>query len=108
MKVAVTSQGLALSSELDPRFGRARYFIVVDIGSGKTTANDNASNRESAQGAGVQAAQKVINLGVEAVITGSIGPKAAATLEAGNIRVHKQNWGTVREAIERFKSTSLP
>ena len=107
MKIAVTSQGSALSSELDPRFGRARYFVVVDTGSGEFTSHDNGSNLEAVQGAGVQAAQGVIDLGVGAVITGNVGPKAAAALEAGSVKVYKQNWGTVREAIEQFKSGRL-
>ena len=103
MKVAVTSQGSVLSSELDPRFGRARYFVVVDTDSGEFTAHDNGSNVQASQGAGVQAAQDVIDLGVEAVITGNVGPKAAAALQAGNVEVFKQTWGTVRDAVEQFK-----
>ena len=107
MKVAVTSQGSVLSSEVDPRFGRARYFVVVDTESGEFVAQDNGSNLEAAHGAGVQAAQDVVNLGAEAVITGNLGPKAAAGLQAGNVRVYRQTWGTVRDAIEQFKAGRL-
>ena len=53
---------------------------------------------------GVQAAHDVIDLGVDAVITGNVGPKAAAALEAGSVKVYKRSWGTVREAIEQFNS----
>ena len=108
MKVAVTSQGSVLSSEVDPRFGRARYFVVVDTESGEFVAHDNGTNLEAVHGAGVQAAQDVVNLGAEAVITGNLGPKAAAGLRAGNVAVYRQTWGTVRDAIEQFKAGRLP
>jgi predicted Fe-Mo cluster-binding NifX family protein len=107
VKVAVTSQGSVLSSELDPRFGRARYFVVVDTESGEFVAHDNGANLEAAHGAGIQAAQDVVNLGAEAVITGNLGPKAATALRAGNVKVYRQTWGTVRDAIEQFKAGRL-
>jgi predicted Fe-Mo cluster-binding NifX family protein len=107
MKVVVTSQGSVLSSELDPRFGRARYFVVVDTESGEFAAHDNGANLEAAHGAGTQAAQDVVRLGAEAVITGNVGPKAATALRAGSIKVYRQTWGTVRDAIEQFKAGRL-
>jgi len=107
MKVAVTSQGSVLSSELDPRFGRAKYFVVVDTESGEFAAHDNGTNLEAAHGAGVQAAQDVVRLGAEAVITGNLGPKAADALRAGGVKVYRQTWGTVRDAIEQFKQGRL-
>jgi predicted Fe-Mo cluster-binding NifX family protein len=107
MKVAVTSQGSVLSSELAPRFGRAPYFVVLDTDSGELTAHDNLKNLKAGQGAGIQAAQDIVNLEVDAVITGNVGPKAAAALRTGNVKVYKQSWGTVRDAIERFKAGRL-
>lgn len=107
MKVAVTSRGSVLSSELDPRFGRAKYFVVVDTDSGRFTAHDNQKNLEAAHGAGIQAAQDVIRLDAKAVITGNLGPKAATALKAGSVKVYRQNWGTVRDAMEQFKAGRL-
>ena len=104
MKVAVTSQGPEMSSEVDPRFGRARYFVVVDVESGAFEAHDNAQNLNAAQGAGIQAAQNVIGLDVEAVLTGNVGPKAFSVLQAGNIQVCTGASGMVAEAVERFKT----
>jgi predicted Fe-Mo cluster-binding NifX family protein len=107
MKAVVTARGSVLSSELDPRFGRAGYFVLVDTESGEYSAHDNTHNVRAAHGAGTQAAQDVINLGAKAVITGSIGPKAVAVLEAANVEVYQQTWGTVRDAIEHLKSARL-
>lgn len=71
MKVAVTSQGKELSSEIDPRFGRAKWLLVVDTQTGLSEAYDNTVNLNLVQGAGIQTGQNVVNLGVEAVITRS-------------------------------------
>ena len=107
MKVAVTSRGMELDSEVDPRFGRARYFIVVDTDTGEFQTMDNAQNLNAAQGAGIQAAQQVAALGVEALLTGHCGPNAFRALSAGGIKIFAGAEGTVAEAIEQFKAGKL-
>ena len=107
MKFAVTSQGLELTSPVDPRFGRAKYFLVVDTETDETHAVDNAINLNAVQGAGIQAGRKIIELGVEAIITGQMGPKAFATLQAGGISIFTGATGTVANAIEQFEAGDL-
>ena len=107
MKVIVTSQGRELNSPVDPRFGRARYFIVVDTETGDFSAADNSQNLDAAQGAGIQAGKNVVDLGAKAVITGHIGPRAFATLQAGEVAIHTGASGTVADAIEQFKAGTL-
>jgi len=107
MKVAVTAQGRDLNSQVDPRFGRARYFVVVDTDSGEFTAHDNAKNVNAVQGAGVQAGRAVVDLGVAAVVTGNVGPKAFAALRAGGVQVYLGASGTVKEAVEKLKAGEL-
>ncbi len=107
MKVAVTSQGSDFHSQVDPRFGRARYYIVVDTDSGEFAAHDNTKNVDAVQGAGIQAGRAVVDLRVAAVITGHVGPKAFATLQAGNVKVYQGASGTVKEALEKFKTGQL-
>lgn len=107
MKVAISAQGATLDSPMDPRFGRARCFLLVDSESLAFCAHDNAVNLNAVQGAGIQAAQAVARLGSEAVITGHVGPKALATLEAAGIPVYLVASGTVREAIEAFRAGRL-
>jgi len=107
MKLAVTSQGAGLDSPIDPRFGRAKYFIVVDTDSGAASSHDNAQNLNAPQGAGIQAGQAVAKLGVEAVLTGHVGPKAFTTLAAAKIAVYTGISGTVRDAVEQFKQGQL-
>jgi len=107
MKVAVTAMGSELTSEVDPRFGRAKCFLVVDTETGECIPHDNAQNLNAAQGAGIQAGRTVSELGVDAVITGNVGPKAYATLQAGGIKAYVGAAGTVEAALEQFKSGQL-
>lgn len=108
MKLAVTSQGNNLQSPLDPRFGRAKYFIVMDTETGAFSAVNNVVNQNAAQGAGIQAGKRVVDLGVNNLITGHVGPKAFSTLQAAGVKVHTGASGTVAEAIEQFKTGKLP
>ncbi|HBK59818.1 MAG TPA: hypothetical protein DDZ84_03360, partial [Firmicutes bacterium] len=81
MRIAVTAQGVDLDSAMDPRFGRCRSFIIVDPESDKSEAFSNESVTASG-GAGTQSAQFLANQGVDAVVTGNIGPNASRALEA--------------------------
>ena len=107
MKVIVTSQGRELSSPVDPRFGRAKYFIVVDTETGDFSAADNSQNLNAAQGAGIQAGKNVVDLGAKAVITGHVGPKAFATLQAAGVEIYTDAAGTVADAMEQFNAGKL-
>jgi len=107
MKLAITSQGTDLDSPVDARFGRTRYFLLIDSETGEFEARSNAQNVQAVQGAGIQAARSVIDAGVEAVITGHVGPKAFTTLQAANVKVHTGASGSAREAMEQFKAGQL-
>jgi len=107
MKLAVTSQGSDLKSSVDPRFGRAKCFVIVDTETGQFSSADNSANLNAAQGAGIQAGRKVVELGVAAVVTGHVGPKAFATLQAGGVKVYTGATGTVADAVEQFKAGKL-
>jgi predicted Fe-Mo cluster-binding NifX family protein len=107
MKIVITSQGTNLGSLVDSRFGRAKHFILAEADTGEYSAHDNSQNLNAPQGAGIQAAQAVARLGAEAVLTGHVGPKAFTTLQAAGIAVYTGISGTVKEAIEQFKSGRL-
>ena len=102
MKICVTSEGNNLGSKVDPRFGRCKYFIIVD----PETLNFNSiqnPNLETSGGAGIQSAQLVANNEVKAVVTGNVGPNAFQTLNAAGIAIFNGASGTVKEAIEKYK-----
>ena len=106
MKIAITSSGDNLDSQMDPRFGRCQYFLIVD----PDTMDFEAMLNESAMasgGAGIQAAQTIVNVGINGVITGNVGPNAFDVLSAAGIETMTGASGTVRHALELYKSGSL-
>lgn len=108
MKIAITASEGSLEGPVDPRFGRAAWFIVADVESGEHEVIDNTANMNAAGGAGVQASSKVGNLGVEAIVTGHCGPKAFRGLTAAGIRIFQAPENvTVAEALEMFRQGRL-
>ena len=106
MKVAVSSNEKNLDAQLDPRFGRCAYFLVVNPDDMSFEALNNQSAAQGG-GAGIQAGQFLASQGVAAVITGNCGPNAVQTLSAAGIELFGGQSGTVREVVERFKKGNL-
>lgn len=102
MKICVSSQGNTLDSQIDPRFGRCLYFLVVDPETLKYEAIKNP-NIDAMGGAGIQSGQLVADRQVKAVITGNVGPNAFQTLKAAGIEILTGITGSVKEAIEKYK-----
>ena len=107
MKIAVTAQDGSIDAKMDPRFGRAKYFIVADSESDELKVVDNSINLNAAQGAGIQAGRNVAELGVSAVITGNVGPKAFAVLNECGIKIYTAGDCTVKEAVEKYRAGEL-
>jgi len=107
MRVAVTSQGKGLDALVDSRFGRAKYFVVVNTETGEWSVADNTQNLQAMQGAGIQAGKNAVDLGIDAVITGHVGPKAFITLQSGGVEIYTGATGTVGQAVEEFKEGKL-
>jgi len=107
MKIAVTSTGTNLDSEVDPRFGRAAYILIVDSESFDVEVLDNMSNVNALKGAGIQAAAMVSDKGAEILLTGFCGPKAFKTLQAANIGVANDASGSVRAAVKDYLDGKL-
>lgn len=107
MKIAVTSTGADLGAEVDPRFGRCRYLMIVDPESRQWEAVENW-NAQATSGAGPATAQTVVDKGAEVLITGECGPKAAQALAAGGVRVITGVKGTVEEVVEAYRDGRLP
>jgi predicted Fe-Mo cluster-binding NifX family protein len=107
MKIAVTSQGTDLDSQVDPRFGRAAYILIVDTETFEFEVLDNKENANALKGAGIQAASMVSDKSAEVLLTGYCGPKAFMTLEAAKIRVANDVEGTVEDAVKAFNEGTV-
>lgn len=106
MKIAVSSDGKNLDSQIDPRFGRCRYFLIAETEDMSFDAFEN-ENTSLGGGAGIQSAQFVVSKGADAVITGNCGPNALRTLTAAGVRVFLGQGGTVKETLSRYKNGEL-
>jgi len=104
MRVAITSQGPDFASQVDPRFGRARYLIVIDAETEEFQSLDNSGNLNATQGAGIQTVKAVVKEGVDVVMTGHVGPKAKDALETAGVKVLIGISGTVADALKELNS----
>lgn len=103
IKIAITSKGKDLNSEVDNIFGRCKYFIFAEVKNGKVGNFEAIENKFADQmgGAGISAAQFVVEKNVKTVITGTIGPRALDVLKQFNVKIYKGN-NQVKEALKKF------
>lgn len=95
-----------LEAPVDPHFGRCRYFLIVNPDSMEFELIENISLSASG-GAGVQAAQKIINMGIVALITGSVGPNAFSLLSAEGIEIFSARNVSIADAVSAYRDGSL-
>jgi len=106
MKICITSAGPTLDSDMDPRFGRCQYFLFIDSDTQAFEAVENP-NLSASGGAGIQSAQLVANKGVEALITGQVGPNAFTTLQAAGIKIFTGISGKVQDVLEKYQKSQI-
>ena len=106
MKICITSTDSNLNAQVDPRFGRCAYLLIVDSDTMQFEAIPNLAAGSSG-GAGIQAAQTIANMGAKVLITGNVGPNAFRALSAASIVIMTDASGTITEAIEKFKTGKL-
>jgi predicted Fe-Mo cluster-binding NifX family protein len=107
MKIVISAKGPDLEAQVDPRFGRAPYFLLVDPESMEYEVLANGQNIQATQGAGIQAAALVARQRPAAVLTGNCGPKAFQTLQAAGIPVIMGVVGPVRAAVQNYRAGTL-
>ena len=107
MRIAISSQCNDLNANLDPRFGRAAYFIIVDPETMAFEVVENSQNLNLSQGAGIQAGKTIADNNVDVLITGHCGPKAFKVLQGAGVKIVTGAGGTVADAIAQFNSGEL-
>jgi len=107
MKIIISSEGNTPESKINSRFSRAPWFMVYDSDTQTWEAFDNSSGVNTAQGAGIQAAQTVSDLNVKVVISGMMGPKAYRALDAAHVDVYLSSSGTVQNVLDDFNAGKL-
>jgi predicted Fe-Mo cluster-binding NifX family protein len=106
MKIIISVNGKNDNAVLDPRFGRCQYFAVCDENGDVSEFVENPGI-SSAHGAGITAANKIVEIGADVVITGNLGPNALRVLQASNIRGYASSQLSIKEAVEMYKDGKL-
>jgi predicted Fe-Mo cluster-binding NifX family protein len=106
MKIAISAQGANLDAQTSDVFGRAPTLIFVDTETGVFEALANPAMAQGG-GAGTLAAQFVLRRGAAAILSGTFGPNAVEVFEAAGVPAYQTPQGTVRQAIDMFKSHRL-
>ena len=106
MRIVVTADGASLDAPASPVFGRCANYIFVDTATGQWEAVENPA-RGAPGGAGIQAAQFIVERGGQAVVTGQVGPNAMGVFQAAGVQAYLFPGGTVREAVAAFQAGSL-
>jgi predicted Fe-Mo cluster-binding NifX family protein len=106
MKIVVSANGVDLDAPASPVFGRCPVYVFVDTETMVFEAVENPAVGASG-GAGIQAAQFVVERGAQAAVTGNMGPNAFSVLQSAGIPIYLFGGGTVRQAVEAFKAGQL-
>ncbi len=107
MKIAIPTSGKDLDAPIDPRFGRAAAFLIIDSTDESFVLKENSQNLNAAQGAGIQSAQNIASEGVDILISRHTGPKAFQVLSQAEIKIFQAIEGTVKDNLEAYKNGKL-
>jgi predicted Fe-Mo cluster-binding NifX family protein len=107
MRIAITATGKDVDSQVDPRFGRAQFILILDESGTIVEALDNSQNLNAMRGAGIQTAKILADRKVNVLMTGYCGPNAFTTLKAAGIRVGIEQSGTVKDTLDRFNRNEV-
>ena len=108
MKIAICSQSNNVEATVDSRFGRTAFFAIYDDAVKQWDFIGNQQNLQAAQGAGIQAAQAIVDADVDVLIASNVGPKAMAALSANGVAVFKIAPGqTLEQTITEYQAGNL-
>lgn len=106
MKIGISSMDKDINSMLDVRFGRCNYFVICDTEGGLVKVIEN-KGQMSGGGAGIAAAQQIIDEDVDVVITGNVGPNAFNLFKNSDIKVYRCGSIKIESAVQLFKEGKL-
>lgn len=103
MKICITSEGKNMDAKVDSRFGRCQYFVFFDTDTNTVEIEENG-NAQFPGGAGIKSGQVMVSKGVQAVLTGNVGPNAQKVLSGAGIVILTNVSGTIKDVIENYKN----
>lgn len=106
MKIAIPVKEKSMETEVYESFGRAPYFLIYDL----DTKESNFIENEAAQargGAGIIAAQTIVDSKVDVLLTPRLGKNAADVIVAADVKMYKSVDGLVEKNIELYEEEKL-
>jgi predicted Fe-Mo cluster-binding NifX family protein len=100
-RICFTSQGGSIEDEIDPRFGRASFYLIYDPKAKSIKSLENP-NKDLMQGVGPRSVQFLSENNVEVLFTGQIGPNAQRVLQASNIKTVSGASGKIKDLLEKY------
>ena len=107
MKIAIPVDEKNMETNICVSFGRTPYFLIYDLEAKEGTFLNNSAATE-AGGAGIKAAQTIVDNKVDALLTPRCGENAANVLKAANIKIFKTKGISVKENLDAFAAGKLP
>lgn len=107
MKIALSADGKELSHHFSSVFGRCSDFIIIESSNKKVLSSFSNEARNAAGGAGIQAAQTLIDHHVEAVIAPRLGPNAWDVFKSAGIQIFLGISGTLQDNVDAFVAGKL-
>lgn len=101
VKIAIPVVDNIVETKISPNFGRATYFLIYDVETKEITFIDNTS-AASQGGAGIKAAQVIVDSGAEILITPRAGENAAEVIQSAGIKIYKTLNDSVQDNIDAF------
>lgn len=107
MKVFVSARDAGMHAAMEPQFGHAPWFVLVDTETGECSSHENSAARVITHGADARAAGLAADLGADAVVSGCVEDDAAWVLDAVGVQAYLATGGTVADVVEQLQQGSL-
>ena len=106
MKIAIPLDEKTLSSNVCVSFGRTPYFLIYDTETKESIFIENSA-AASTGGAGIKAAQTIVDNEANALLTPRCGQNAADVIKSADIKMFKTISASVKDNIDAFINGEL-
>ena len=107
MKIAIPVDEKSVDSNVCVSFGRTPYFLIYDVDTKESVFLDNSA-AASTGGAGIKAAQTIVDNKANVLLTPRCGENAADVFKAAEIKIYKTTTASPKDNIDAFIDGKLP
>ncbi len=106
MRIVIPVENNEITTKVSENFGRAAYYLLYDDSNDKVEFIDNLAS-SSNSGAGIKAAQLIVDNQADVLITPRCGENAAEVLSSGNVKLYKAGFKSAQDNLTAFKAGEL-